>query len=84
MMELPPEADAMTIRQINRWFRLHDESHLWPVKGRFNATDRAIKRLQGYEYIAYRGEGAVYAANLHEEIGQIVNACVYQSVNACV
>jgi hypothetical protein len=69
-------ADTMTIRQINRWFRLRDESHLWPVKGRFNATDRAIKRLQSYECFAYRGEGAVYAANLHEEIVRILRACV--------
>jgi hypothetical protein len=77
MMELHPEAaDAMTIWQINRWFMLRDESHLWPVKGRFNATDRAINRLQGYEYIAYRGEGAAYAANLREEISRLVNSCV--------
>jgi len=72
----PEKLDTMTIRQINRLFRLHDESQLWPVKGRFNATNRAIKRLQRYEYVAYRGEGAAYADTLDAEISQIITACV--------
>ena len=74
MMELYPEAaDAMTTRQINRWFRLRDESHLWPVKGRFNATDRAINRLRRLDH-DWEGEG--YASALDAEISRIVNACV--------
>jgi len=73
-MELRPEAaDAMTIRQINRWFRIRDESHLWPVKDRFNATDRAINRLRR---LNHDWEGEVYASTLYEEISRIVNACV--------
>ena len=40
------DVSDMTIRQINRLFRQHDTSMLWPICGRFNATERAIRRLQ--------------------------------------
>ena len=62
-----------SIQQINRAFRQDDESHLWPISGRFNATERAIRRLrragvdiQGYEY----------AACLDAEISRVVNEAV--------
>lgn len=34
------------IRAVNREFREKDESHLWPIDGRFNVTARAIRRIQ--------------------------------------
>lgn len=65
----------MTIRQINRLFRQHDDSHKWPICGRFNATERAIRRLRR---LCARGlvlsEGDEYAAALDNEIAAVVNA----------
>ena len=40
------QVQDMSIRQINALFRARDESHLFPVNNRFNATERAIRRLQ--------------------------------------
>ena len=65
----------LSIRQINKLFRSGDESHKWPVCGRFNVTERAIRRLrklrrQGLEL----NSGTEYADALDKEISQIVNA----------
>ena len=38
----------MSIREINKLFREHDESHLFPICGEFNATERAIRRLRKF------------------------------------
>ena len=63
----------MTVRQINRLFRQHDDSHKWPICGRFNATERAIRRLR---HLCAQGlvlsAGDEYAA-LDSEINLIVN-----------
>ncbi len=61
----------MSVSQINRLFREHDESDLWPICGRFNATDRTIRRLCG----RYTG-GMEYAYALDAEISRIVNGPV--------
>lgn len=39
------------IRKANKELRLKDDSHLWPICGRFNATEKAIRqfRRRGYE-----------------------------------
>ena len=50
--------------RINKVFRAIDQSHLYPVSGNFNATERSIRRVQrfqnrsgiaqeGYEYICF-------------------------------
>ena len=59
------------IAAINRLFRRQDESHLWPIRNRFNATERAIRRLrrEGYD-----GAGLEYAYALDSEISRIVNS----------
>ena len=60
---------------INREFRAADESHLWPVNGRFDATERAIRRV--YRYMRESGEdlaGLEYALALDAELSRIVNA----------
>lgn len=62
-MELPTlnEINEMSVRQINAYFRDIDDSHSWPVCGKFNVTERAIRKLRklrhdglcvegGYEY----------------------------------
>ena len=42
----PANVNEMSIRQINAHFRRHDDSHLYPICGRFNATERAIRRVR--------------------------------------
>lgn len=69
------EINEMSIRQINAHFRAEDDSRLWPVCGRFNATERAIRRLrrkrrQGLEV----NTGMEYYLCLENEIIEIVNA----------
>ena len=60
-----------SIRQINRWFRDNDESHKWPISNRFNATERAIRRLRTTGM--YNG-GLEYWYALDSEISSIVNS----------
>ena len=63
-------------RQINRLFRASDESYLWPISSRFNATERAIRRLQrrNRQGAAIPDGGIEYAMALDAEISQIVNS----------
>lgn len=73
---LPYErANEMTIAQINAHYRLYDESRLWPISGKFNATERAIRRLRKLrrEGLEING-GAEYALALENEISRIVNS----------
>lgn len=67
------DVTQMNIRQINRLFRDHDESHKWPICGEFNVTERAIRRVRKYA----KDNGAVsssdYAYMLDQEISDIVN-----------
>lgn len=56
-------------RTINKLFRMHDESQKWPICSRFNATERAIRRLKGQ----YMHGGFEYALALDAEISSIVN-----------
>jgi hypothetical protein len=62
------------IAAINRLFRRQDESHLWPINGRFDATERAIRRLRR---LAREGAciepGLEYALALYAELSAIVN-----------
>jgi hypothetical protein len=62
------------IAAINRLFRRQDESHLWPINGRFDATERAIRRVRR---LARDGAciepGLEYALALDSEISTIVN-----------
>jgi len=37
------------IRAINRIYRDQDESHLWPVRNRFNVTERAIRKAREFQ-----------------------------------
>ena len=63
------------IARINALFRAQDESHLWPVAGRFNATERAIRRLQRAQRDgACIAPGLEYALALDAEISRIVNS----------
>lgn len=61
-------------RKINKKFRAADESHLYPINGRFNATNRAIRRASVFE----RQNGPMtpleYEYFLEHEISRIVNS----------
>lgn len=63
------------VRQVNKKMRKKDDSNLWPINGKFNATDRAIRKL----YHTYRKhiefESALeYELALEQEISNIVNS----------
>lgn len=63
------------IARINALFRAQDESNLWPVAGRFNATERAIRRLQRAQRDgACINSGLEYALALDAEISRVVNS----------
>ena len=61
-------------RAINRIYRQHDQSHLWPICGRFNATERAIRRTRR-EFAACSEPcvGLAYCLALDSALSDIVN-----------
>lgn len=62
---------------INKAFRAADESHLWPINNRFDATERAIRAVQ--RFMRESGvdlTGLEYAYALEAELSRIVNAQV--------
>ena len=60
-------------RIINRLFRLQDDSHLWPVNGRFNVTERAVRRARAFERQADCMSPLEYAYFIETECSRIVN-----------
>ena len=59
---------------INKAMRVIDDSNSWPINGKFNATERAIRRLLKWE----RGGGEFdcaysYWQALENEVSSIVN-----------
>lgn len=68
---LVPSAQRSFIRKA---FLRQDESHLYPINGRFNATQRAINRLERFERDGLVIDGALeYALELDMQISEIVN-----------
>ena len=70
----PRNVGEMSIRQINALFRKNDESHLFPIYGKYNATERAIRRIrrkrrEGLEVHA----GLEYYLAMENELFDIVN-----------
>lgn len=63
-----------TRRQIFKEVRTRDDSNLWPVSGRFNLADRAIRRLYKFEnQYGERLDGLELELWLENEMTQIVN-----------
>lgn len=59
---------------INRAFREADQSHLWPINGRFDATERAIRAVRRFmREGGYDLTGLEYAYALDAELSRIVN-----------
>lgn len=64
-------------RAINAAFRDQDESHLYPINGRFNATERAIRRTRKhFRDCGMACTGLEYCLALDGEISRIVNAVI--------
>jgi len=61
------------VRAINRLFREQDESHLFPINGRFNVTERAIRRVRTLARHNGALAGLEYAYAIDWEISEIVN-----------
>ena len=69
------QINGLSIRQINAIFRGQDDSALWPICGRFNATDRAIRRLRKLRRDGLApAPGLEYWLALEAEISRIVNS----------
>ena len=62
-----------SIRQVNKHFRSVDESNKWPINGRFNATERAIRRIRKFMKDWGKLTPSEYAFALDGEISRIVN-----------
>ena len=73
-MQEPNNVNEMSIRQINAYFREHDESHLFPICGKFDVTERAIRKLRKLRHDGLCvSEGLEYYLALEDMIGEIVN-----------
>lgn len=71
----PENVNEMGIREINAYLRKNDDSHLWPICGRFNATERAIRRVRRMRRKGLDvNDGLEYYLTVEREICEIVNA----------
>ena len=61
------------IRAINALYRAQDESNCYPINGRFNATERAIRRVRKFQQATGAIYGLEYCYALEGEISRIVN-----------
>lgn len=71
--ETDDKEGVANIRAINKIYRLQDESNLYPVLGKFNVTERAIRKVR--QFLKHRGGsyGLEYCYLLEREISNIVN-----------
>jgi hypothetical protein len=69
----PVNINEMTRKQIFKLFRKNDESHLWPISNKFNATERAIRQLKKFERDYGQLEGLELFLTLDSNISTIVN-----------
>lgn len=60
-------------RQVNKMFREQDDSHLYPVLGAFNVTERAIRKARKLESMSDVMSPLEYALFLEQEMSTIVN-----------
>jgi hypothetical protein len=73
-MNTPKNKQDLSRRQIFKLFRKSDQSHLYPIKGRFNATNRAINRLRKFEFeYGQKLQGLELWLTIDTELTRIVN-----------
>jgi len=65
------------IKAINKIFREQDESYLFPINGRFNVTERAIRQARKFQKESGAVYGLEYCYLLHTLISNIVNSPIY-------
>ena len=65
-----PYDGVMNIKVINKFYRDQDESDLFPINGRFNVTERAIRNVSKLCSPIY---GIEYCYAVDAEIGRLVN-----------
>jgi hypothetical protein len=67
-------SDLKVIRKINKLMRERDQSHLYPINGEYNATERAIR---WYSRVYFPANGSCsaleYALGLENLISNYVN-----------
>ena len=61
------------IRAINKLYRAQDTSNLWPIEGRFNVTERAIKIARKHRTL-WIVQGPEYCYLLESIFSEIINA----------
>jgi hypothetical protein len=61
------------IKAINRLYRKQDESHLYPINGRFDATERAIRKARAFQRESGAVYGLEYAYLIESMLSDIVN-----------
>lgn len=64
----------MNIRAINKLYRTQDESHLYPINGKFDATERAIRQARSFQRQAGAVYGLEYCCLLESLLSSIVNS----------
>jgi hypothetical protein len=69
-----PLGGKANIAAINRLFRKQDESDLAHIYGRFNVTERAIRRVRRLMRDTGGTRGFEYAYMIEAEISAIVNS----------
>jgi hypothetical protein len=58
---------------INRMFRAQDDSDKWPIRDRFNVTERAIRHARKFERDSDVMSPLEYAMFLEQDTSTIVN-----------
>jgi len=62
------------IRAINRMYREQDESDLYPVLNKFNATERAIRQAREIQANCGAVYGLEYCYLIENRLSEIVNS----------
>lgn len=66
------------IRAINREMRQRDDSHLWPILGKFSVTERAIRQAR---YIRRKGSECYDATEYRALLDNLESAIVNDERN---
>jgi len=77
-LQIADKADHLNgnahIACINRLYREQDESHLYPINGKFNVTERAIRQASDIRRQTEATAGIEYCYMLDSLITEIVNS----------
>lgn len=72
--KMTDDLDGMAnIKAINKIFREQDQSNLWPICGKYNVTERAIKKARKFMADSGAVYGLEYCYLLDGIISDLVN-----------